>query len=195
LTKSFDLPADKPNLAPAGHYSLDSFLVRELRSDHAGETGAVYIYKGIAAVAAVSKQVELLHFAHRHGATEAVHLALMESVLGKKDQSRLLSLWRLAGWFIGALPALFGTRAVYATIAAVETFVERHYQGQIDYLMKKGSSPELLQLLQRCQADEVEHKKEAVTARGETNVGFILRSWCALMNLGSRGAVAICRNI
>ena len=35
-------------------------MVRELRSDHAGETGAVYIYKGISAVAQWRQDAELL---------------------------------------------------------------------------------------------------------------------------------------
>ena len=42
---------------------LESFL----RSDHAGEVGAVYIYKGILTIA---KDPELLEFSKRHLATE-----------------------------------------------------------------------------------------------------------------------------
>lgn len=39
------------------------YIERELRSDHAGETGAVYIYKGIIAVAKLRKDPELIRFA------------------------------------------------------------------------------------------------------------------------------------
>jgi ubiquinone biosynthesis monooxygenase Coq7 len=59
----------QPSIAP---YS--KFLEQELRSDHAGETGAIYIYKGIIAVATLRQDIELLHFAKNHGATEAEHL-------------------------------------------------------------------------------------------------------------------------
>ena len=62
----------KPLLPSPG---LSSHLVRELRSDHAGETGAVCIYKGIRAVAQWRGDLELLAFAQAHGATEAEHLA------------------------------------------------------------------------------------------------------------------------
>ena len=103
---------------------MDNYLERELRSDHAGETGAVYIYKGIAAVAKISNDAELLSLAKHHGATEEAHLQLIESVLANNLRSRLLALWRIAGWLIGAVPAMFGRRAVYATVMAVETFVE-----------------------------------------------------------------------
>jgi ubiquinone biosynthesis monooxygenase Coq7 len=84
---------------------------------------------------------------------------------------------------------------VYATVAAVETFVEQHYQAQIDYLLSDRSHDGLLQLLQRCQADEIAHKDEAAMAQGDAKPGFILRAWCSLMGIGSRGAVAVCRHI
>jgi len=175
--------------------SFSPYLEQELRSDHAGETGAVYIYKGIIAIARLSNDLELIGFAKNHGATESEHLKLMESVLTKDLQSRLLVLWRIAGWLIGAIPALFGRKAVYATIAAVETFVEQHYQDQIDYLLLNRSHKGLLQLLQRCQADEIDHKQEAAIAQGNAKSGFVLRAWCSLMGIGSRGAVAVCRRI
>jgi 3-demethoxyubiquinol 3-hydroxylase len=50
---------------------LSRYLLQELRSDHAGETGAVYIYKGIQAVAQWRGDLELMAFAKAHGATEA----------------------------------------------------------------------------------------------------------------------------
>ena len=61
------------------------WLERELRSDHAGETGAVSIYRG---VLAVSKDVVVRDFARRHLETEAVHLALMEEILPPAHRSR-----------------------------------------------------------------------------------------------------------
>ena len=70
--------------------AYESYLERELRSDHAGETGAVYIYKGIIAVAKYRKDQELMNFAKHHDATEADHLHLIEMELEKKFRSRLL---------------------------------------------------------------------------------------------------------
>ena len=97
------------------------WLTAELRSDHAGEFGAVRIYRGILAV---TRDPALRAFAERHGETEQSHLDLIETLLPVAQRSRLLPLWRLAAWLTGALPALFGTGAVYATIDAVETFVD-----------------------------------------------------------------------
>ena len=142
-----------------GQLTYSTCIERELRSDHAGETGAIYIYKGVIAVAKLRKDQELISFAQDHGATEAEHLQLIESVLEAKHRSRLLRSWRIAGWLTGAIPVLFGRKAVYATIASVETFVEQHYQQQIDCLQKNGGYDEFLKLLMRCQADEINHKK------------------------------------
>jgi demethoxyubiquinone hydroxylase (CLK1/Coq7/Cat5 family) len=97
----------------------------------AGETGAVFIYRGVIAVAGRRGDAELLGFAARHAATEAEHLRLIDAWLPPRQRSRLLGPWKLAGWLTGALPALAGRRAVYATIAAVERFVDAHYQQQI----------------------------------------------------------------
>ena len=181
------------NLSTIGIEENNSYLVRELRSDHAGETGAVYIYKGIAAVAKITNDSELLNLARSHGATESEHLELIESVLAKNLQSRLLVLWRIAGWLIGAIPTLFGRGAVYATIAAVETFVEQHYQAQIDYLRTNGSSDGLLELLMRCQADEIAHQKEAKSKISEA-LPPVLRAWCAIVQWGSSTAVVVARS-
>ena len=172
--------------------NLPIHLLRELRSDHAGETGAVYIYRGIVAVARLRGYPELISFAQSHGETESEHLHLIEDWLSPQLRSRLLGPWRLAGWLTGALPALFGPRAVYATIAAVETFVDQHYQQQIDYLNQYGGPEGLLELLKRCQADECHHRDEAAELAG-ASASWILRAWCALVGSGSATAVKIAR--
>ncbi len=172
--------------------TLPLHLLRELRSDHAGETGAVYIYRGIVAVATRRGYPELVSFAQSHGETESEHLRLIEAWLPPPLQSRLLGPWRIAGWLTGALPALFGPRAVYATIAAVETFVDQHYQQQIDYLNQYGGPDGLLELLKRCQADECHHRDEAAELAGAP-ASWMLRAWCALVGSGSATAVKIAR--
>ena len=172
--------------------SLSRYLIQELRSDHAGETGAVYIYKGIQAVAQWRGDLELMAFAKAHGATEADHLTEVEQWLSATQRSRLLGPWRLAGWLTGALPALVGRRAVYATIAAVETFVDHHYQQQIDHLQVHGGPAGLLPLLIRCQADEQHHRDESAALAGN-QLGLLLRLWCCTVGWGSSAAVVLAR--
>jgi demethoxyubiquinone hydroxylase (CLK1/Coq7/Cat5 family) len=173
---------------------ISKYLERELRSDHAGETGAVFIYRGISAVATRRGDPELIEFAKRHGETEAEHLRLVEDWLPPSKRSRLLGPWRVAGWLTGALPALAGRRAVYATIAAVETFVDQHYQQQIDHLRQHPGPDGLLKLLERCQADERHHRDEATALARQPNP-WLLRAWCAIVGAGSAAAVVLARRV
>ena len=63
-----------------------------LRSDHAGETGAVWIYKG-ASLAFWSKNIRKM--ALEHGETEKQHLVVMNHLLPDKEKSRLIFLWSI----------------------------------------------------------------------------------------------------
>lgn len=163
----------------------------ELRTDHAGETGAVFIYRG---VLAISRDAALRDFAQRHLATEQQHLGVIESWLPAASRSRLLPLWRASGWLTGALPALFGPRAVYATIAAVETFVDGHYQAQVDHLASLPALAALRADLEACRQDEAHHRDEAA-AHATTAPGLALRLWCAVVGQGSAAAVSLCRHV
>ncbi len=166
-------------------------MLAELRSDHAGETGAVWIYRGIALV---TRDAELKAFALRHGATEQDHLRRVCEVLPWARRSWLLPAWRVAGFLTGALPALVGPRAVHATIASVETFVDHHYQQQIDRIEGRAGVEHLRALLVECQADEVAHRDEALALQTRPP-GALLRAWCALVGSGSAQAVKLARLI
>lgn len=169
-----------------------AWLVGELRSDHAGETGAVRIYDGILAV---SRDAAVRDFATRHRATEQGHLDLLEGVLPAADRSRLLPIWRVAGWLTGALPALFGPRAVFATVDAVETFVDHHYRAQTDRLAAEGILPEIHAMLEHCREEEVHHRDEARQAGDGISPGALLRGWAWLVGTGSAAAVAAAKRI
>lgn len=169
-------------------------LWAELRSDQAGETGAVAIYRG---VLAVTRDAAVRTFAERHLATEREHLRQVDAWLPVERRSRLLPAWRVAGWLTGALPALVGRDAVYRTIAAVETFVDRHYAAQlrmIDAMPPDERRTSLRALLAACQADEIEHRDEAL-AWIEHAPGIVGRAWAALVGSGSAAAVVLARKL
>jgi ubiquinone biosynthesis monooxygenase Coq7 len=170
---------------------LPARVFADLRTDHAGEVGAVCIYQGVLLFA---RDPALRAFAQHHLTTEQKHLRLISAWLPSARRSRLLPLWRLAGFLTGALPALFGPRAVYATIEAVETFVDHHYEEQIRALASQPGLSDLRQTLLDCQADEVAHRDEAA-ARGPSRPGVVLRAWCAMVGAGSSAAVALIRHI
>jgi len=174
-------------------YPDSKYIEQELRSDHAGEVGAVEIYRGIKAVALWRGDHELMRFADEHGAVEQEHLAMMNQLVPGEQRSSLETPWRVAGWLTGAMPALFGRNTVYATIQAVETFVDQHYQQQIDQLSEYSDHNAITSLLIKCQADEVHHRDDAGSRVISTNL--LLRTWCGMIGVGSKIAVAICRKI
>ena len=190
-----------PSWLAALHASpLPANLLADLRTDHAGETGAVMIYRGILAT---TRDAAVKRFAQEHLATETAHLAATEQMLSARHRSRLLPLWRAAGWLTGALPAWVGPRAVYATIEAVETFVDRHYTEQIvaidnlDPARAHASLQALRAQLDSFRADEIDHRDDAA-ARFNCHTAPaspMLRLWIWAVGAGSRGAVKICRQV
>ena len=193
-------PLWRPRPLPAAWLALPLALRQELRTDHAGEAGAVMIYRGVLALA---RDADLRAFAQHHLQTEQQHLALIEGVVPRAQRSRLLPLWRAAGWLTGALPALFGPRAVYATIEAVETFVDTHYAAQVVMIdaLPPGEVPPAAQvpalrdLLETCRLDEVAHRDDARTRRGAAPAGVVARLWAAVVGSGSATAVRVSRHI
>lgn len=169
-------------------------VTADLRSDHAGETGAVQIYRGVLAVA---RDPAVRRFAEHHLATEQQHLDVIDRYLRPQDRSRLLPAWRVAGWLTGALPALFGPRMVYATIASVETFVDTHYAEQLHYLdahlQEDARYPDLRRALNACREDEVHHRDEALAA-GPAQ-GWLVQVWTWVVATGSKQAVVLARRV
>lgn len=170
---------------------LPADLIGDLRSDHAGETGAVWIYKGMLCV---SRDARVRAFAGHHLETESQHLRLMSDLLPPLRRSWLLVPWRAAGFVTGALPALFGPQAVFATIEAVETFVDKHYQQQIDALNHRAEHAALRQVLIDCQRDEQAHRDEAA-GHLLHRPGKLLALWCAAVGHGSALAVVLARKV
>ena len=170
--------------------SVPQDMLPALRSDHAGETGAVYIYRGILAVTGDDAVRE---FARHHLAAEEQHLKLMNHILNPEQRSRLLPVWRLAGWLTGALPAAFGATGVYRTIDAVESFVDQHYAEQIKALRERPADRQLVKILEDCRLDEVAHRDDARSRLGRP--GILGRIWSAIVSFGSRVGVYLASRV
>ncbi len=147
------------------------------------------IYRGILCI---SKDPVVREFAEEHLATEKRHLQLIEGILPREHWSIGLFIWKPAGFLTGAIPALFGRDWVFHSIQAVETFVDHHYQEQIDRLQEHGGHPELLATLQQCQQDEVHHRDDAAS-RLQSEAGIARRLWARLIGTGSAAAVSVAR--
>lgn len=163
---------------------LGGAAIAELRSDHAGETGAVCIYEGILAV---SQSTELRAFAESHLRAEQIHLAALDRLLPHHLHSKYLPLWRVTGWGLGAFAALLGPHFTYATIRAVETFVVEHYQQQLDLFPQP-----LRTLLEQFCDDEAQHRDEAQEAM-HTKAHY--PAWHWIVSTGSAVAVQLARRL
>ena len=171
---------------------VDADMLPWMRSNHAGETGAVWIYKG-ARCAFWNKRIVAM--AAEHGSNEQHHLVVMNHLVEKPQRSRLLVLWRISGFTLGLLPALFGYRAFCITIEAVETFVEQHYLEQIRYLRERGNNPQLQSVLQRCCDEEVEHQHDAANKHGLKQHGLLHKLWSRIVGKGSDFAVRLAKRV
>ena len=186
------MPAHSHSLAINNVFLYPREVIADLRTDHAGQTGALCIYQGVLQFA---RDQGVRAFAARHLETEAEHLRQIEAWVPQTDRSCLLPFWRLAGWLTGAIPVMLGPRAVYVTVQAVETFVDQHYAEQVHRLESNADLYALRQTLLACQADEVAHRDEAAAAFGPVAPSPMLRLWYWLVDTGSRAAVAVCRLI
>ncbi|MEE4299421.1 MAG: demethoxyubiquinone hydroxylase family protein [Pseudomonadales bacterium] len=182
----------EPALRPVPSAPVDALpepILRELRSDHAGELGAVWIYHGVLAIA---RDPELRAFAEAHRRAEQAHLDFFLSELPSRWQSRLAPLWRLAGFVLGALPALVGTHAVYRTVAAVEAFVDEHYRVQIDMLEAHPGHAWLRERLVAFRADELHHRDDAAARVGADALDGL---WARIVMGGSAAGAELARRV
>ncbi len=165
--------------------------IRDLRSDHAGEHGAVAIYIGMLSI---TRDPGLVRFARRHLLAETRHRRTFDRWIPDEGKSKLLPLWWLSGWLLGAGSALFGARAAYRTVAAVETFVERHYQEQIDHMKAREALVPLVDVLEQFMHDEIHHRDDAIDAvPAEESV--LARAWAGVVGGGSALGVIVARRV
>jgi ubiquinone biosynthesis monooxygenase Coq7 len=161
-----------------------------LRVDHAGELGAVWIYRGQRAVLGHGRTGEIL--AHME-AQEQAHLARFDALLAERQvrPTLLAPFWRAAGFALGAGTALLSEKAAHACTEAVETVIEGHYADQIAEL--EGREPELASELAVFRDEEIAHRDEAVAegARQAPAHGLLT----AAIRAGCRAAIRICERI
>ena len=184
----------KPIPARPGAAAPSRRLAEILRVDHAGELGAVHIYRGQRAVLDVAKGRERtagqLAEMESH---EADHLARFDALLNERQvrPTLLAPVWRAAGFALGAGTALLGENAAHACTEAVETVIEEHYAGQIAELSSRD--PALAAELTQFRDDELAHKDIAVSEGAREAPGYRLLS--AAIRAGCRAAIRISEKV
>ena len=105
----------------------------------------------------------------------------------------MLPIWKLAGYSLGALSAVYGKNAIMACTEAVEEVIDKHYSKQIDELDKSGQEESLLNSLKEFHADEVEHEMIAKKELDETSTA--LNIFKNLIKIGCKGAIKVSEKI
>ena len=186
--------SDKPIPPRPGAHARRTRMAEILRVDHAGELGAVHIYRGQRAVldAARGKERTAAQLAEMEG-HEADHLARFDALLNERQvrPTLLAPVWRAAGFAIGAGTALLGEKAAHACTEAVETVIEEHYAGQIAEL--EARDPELAAELSKFRDEELAHRDIALAEGAQEAPGYGLLS--AVIRAGCRAAIKISEKV
>ncbi len=169
-------------------------LAQMLRVDHAGEYGAVAIYRGQHAVfSGLANKHETAALIAEMEAGEQEHLKTFDRLLAERRvrPTLLAPFWNIAGFGLGAATALMGEKAAMACTAAVEEVIEKHYGDQIEAL--GDDEPELSATIAQFRDDELEHKATAQAAGAEEAPGYPLLA--GIIRAGCRAAIKIAEKI
>jgi ubiquinone biosynthesis monooxygenase Coq7 len=155
-------------------------LEEMIRVDHAGEYGAVQIYRGQRAVFdRIEAKRHVARLIADMEAGEQEHLDTFDRLLADRRvrPTLMAPVWRVAGFGLGAVTALMGERAAHADQSAA----------------LKGVDAELKHVVDRFRADEIKHKETAIEQGARHAPGYPLLS--AVIKFGCRAAIRISEKI
>jgi len=190
------MPDPKPMPRAPGQSGLNKRVEEMIRVDHAGEYGAVAIYRGQQAVFSrspktgrISRQIEEM------AAQEQGHLDAFDKLIAERRvrPTAMAPLWEAAGFTLGAVTALMGEKAAHACTEAVEDVIEKHYQHQIDELDAADEEPELKAAFTKFREEELEHRDLAVEEGAKEAPGYALLSHA--IKTGCKLAIGITKKV
>jgi ubiquinone biosynthesis monooxygenase Coq7 len=144
---------------------IASFGDRVMKVDHAGEQGAVCIYRGQRWVASLLAPPMVPELAQTQ-VHEERHRAIFAAELSRRGVRRCRSyvLCAIGGTVLGIVTALFGRRAIAATTVAVERVVVRHLDEQRAAL--RMIDPAAVTAIDSVVREEAEHHDDALRTLG-----------------------------
>lgn len=156
-----------------GSLTQKQLLEQIIRVNQAGEYGAKRIYAGQMAVLKNSPAYETIkHMAEQ----EDEHLQYFsnEIVSRKVRPTALMPIWHVAGYAMGAVTAMIGTKAAMACTVAVEEVIDEHYREQLKTL--SDNEKLLKEKIEKFRLEEVEHRDIGLENHAEDAAAYpILR--------------------
>jgi 3-demethoxyubiquinol 3-hydroxylase len=165
-----------------------------IRVDHAGEFGAVQIYRGQRAVfGRIEGKAHAARLIAEMEEGEQEHLKTFDRLIAERGvrPTLMAPIWRVAGFGLGAVTALMGEQAAHACTEAVEEVIEEHYGRQSQEL--RGVDAELKHVVDRFREDEIAHRDTAVEQGARDAPGYSVLS--AVIKLGCRAAIRISEKV
>jgi len=143
-------------------------VARILKVNHAGEHGAIRIYRSQIAIARW-RYPDIVHELEEMLGHEVNHRARFAEAMPSRHAKpcRMLILWSIGGRLLGMGTALLGRNAIWACTAAVEEAVHRHLNDQLAFLSCRDQ--ELYILIASIKSEELSHlhhAEERLTSRG-----------------------------
>jgi ubiquinone biosynthesis monooxygenase Coq7 len=135
-------------------------IARILKVNHAGEYGAVRIYRAQLWLAR-RLYPDIVNFLEETLGHEIQHCARFRDAMRPRNTGpcRAMILWGNGGYVLGFVTALLGRQGVWICTAAVEATVHRHLEEQLHYLA--GKDLELYGLISAIQVQELRHLDHA----------------------------------
>ncbi|QBB71316.1 demethoxyubiquinone hydroxylase family protein [Pseudolysobacter antarcticus] len=146
-----------------------------LRVNHAGERGAICIYKAQIFVSRLLYPSCVLPLTNML-AHEQAHFRAFDEILAERSlrHCHALMAWAIGGWLLGFFTALLGQRAIWVCTAAVESRVNAHLEHQVEFLGERDE--QVLFAVQSIRSDEASHEAHA-RAQGGTPTGLYALLW------------------
>lgn len=146
-------------------------IARILKVNHAGEYGAIRIYRAQIWVARW-RAPDAVPFLEETLAHEIEHCALFLGAMPQRQARpcRIMALWGNGGYVLGFVTALTGRQGIWICTAAVESAVHRHLDDQLHFL--RDRDPEMFDAIKAIQDEELGHLNHAEER-------IVLRGWWA----------------
>jgi ubiquinone biosynthesis monooxygenase Coq7 len=135
-------------------------IARILKVNHAGEHGAIRIYRSQVAIARW-RCPDIVPVLEQMLAHEVSHRARFAAAMPSRQAKpcRMLFLWGIGGRLLGAGTALLGRNAIWACTAAVEEAVHRHLNDQLAFVSSRDR--DLYALINSIKSEELSHLEHA----------------------------------
>lgn len=177
-----------------GENVRDARLAEMIRVDHAGEYGAVQIYRGQRAVFdRIEGKAHAARLIAEMEEGEQEHLKTFDRLIAERGvrPTLMAPIWRVAGFGLGAVTALMGEKAAHACTEAVEDVIEEHYGRQSEAL--RGVDAELKHVVDKFREEEIAHKETAIEQGARSAPAYPVLS--AVIKFGCRAAIRISEKV